>query len=112
MRDPRKPPKKLKDTEWGLRFASEDEAGSPPHAWLFFIGFVLFPLWWVAALCIPVPRTRTAGDASLEKAVTVIDDPQIEHDAKSWRFRCRVVAVVSLLTYIPFIVLVAIFVPK
>jgi hypothetical protein len=33
-------------------------------------------------------------------------------DAKSWRFRCRVMSVVSLLTYVPFIVLVAVFVPK
>jgi len=79
MRDPRKPPKKLKETEWGLHFATEDEPGSPLQAWLFFIGFILFPLWWIAALCIPVPKTRTAGDASLEKAVTIIDDPQIEH---------------------------------
>lgn len=109
MRDPRRPPKKLKDTEWGLRFATEDEPSSPSQAWLFFIGFILFPLWWIAAFCIPIPKTRTAGDANLEKAVTVIDDPQIEHDAKSWRLRCRVMAVVSVFTYIPFIALVAIF---
>lgn len=30
-------------------------------------------------------------------------------DAKSWRTRCRVMAGVSLLTYVPFIVLVVIF---
>ncbi|KAL4069962.1 hypothetical protein V8B97DRAFT_1967222 [Scleroderma yunnanense] len=112
MRDPRKPPKKLQDTEWGLHFATEDEPGSPLQAWIFFIGFILFPLWWIAALCIPIPKTRTAGDASLEKAVTIIDDPQIEHDAKSWRSRCRVMAVISMFTYIPFIVLVAIFVHR
>lgn len=79
MRDPRKPPRKCQDTEWGLRFASGDAYGSPLHAWLFFIGFILFPLWWIAAVGIPIPRTRTAGDSSMEKAVTVIDDPQIEH---------------------------------
>ena len=33
-------------------------------------------------------------------------------DARSWRFRCRVMSVISLFTYIPFIVLVAIFVPR
>lgn len=109
MRDPRRPPKKLKETEWSLRFATEDEPGSPSQAWLFFIGFILFPLWWVAAFCIPIPKTRTVGDANLEKAVTVIDDPQTEHDAKSWRLRCRVMAIVSAFTYIPFIALVAIF---
>lgn len=112
MRDPRRPPKKLKDTEWSLRFATRDEPGSPSQAWLFFMGFILFPLWWIAAFCIPIPKTRTVGDASLEKAVTVIDDPQIEHDAKSWRLRCRVMAVVSAFTYIPFIALVAIFVRR
>jgi hypothetical protein len=30
-------------------------------------------------------------------------------DAKSWRRRCRIMAGVSLITYIPFIVLVAVF---
>ncbi|KAN0127953.1 hypothetical protein V8E53_013575 [Lactarius tabidus] len=30
-------------------------------------------------------------------------------DARSWRFRCRVMAAISLVTYVPFIVYVAIF---
>ncbi|KAH7922940.1 hypothetical protein BV22DRAFT_1016317 [Leucogyrophana mollusca] len=111
MRDPRKPPKKLHDTEWSLRFGTEDEPGSPLHAWCFFVGFILFPVWWVAALFFRPPRTRMAGESAAEKAVT-IDDPQIEHDAKSWRFRCRVMSLISLITYIPFIVLIAIFVPR
>jgi hypothetical protein len=33
-------------------------------------------------------------------------------DAKSWRFRCRVLSVVSLFTYVPFIVLLVIFVRR
>ena len=33
-------------------------------------------------------------------------------DARSWRFRCRVMSAISLFTYIPFIVLVAVFVPR
>jgi len=73
----------------------------------FFIGFILFPLWWAAAF-IPVRRTRRLGGTDVEKSV-ILDDPQLEHDAKSWRRRCRVMAGVSLITYIPFIVLVAIF---
>ena len=76
MRDPRRPPKKPNDTPWGLRFATEDEPGSPIQAWCFFFGFVLFPVWWIAGLLLRVPKTRIAGDA--EKAVA-IDDPQIEH---------------------------------
>lgn len=78
MRDPRKPPRKRDDTPWGLRFTTEDEAGSPIQAWCFFLGFLLFPVWWVAGLLLRVPRTRFAGDVDTEKGVT-IDDPQIEH---------------------------------
>jgi hypothetical protein len=29
--------------------------GSPLHAWLFFLGFVLFPAWWIASF-LSVPR--------------------------------------------------------
>lgn len=75
---------------------------------MFFIGFILFPVWWVAALIIRIPKTRSIGGGEAEKGV-VLDDPQVEFDARSWRTRCRVMAVVSLFTYIPFIVLVAVF---
>jgi hypothetical protein len=55
--------------------------GSPLHAWLFFLGFVLFPVWWVAAV-VGIPRTRSIGHdghpGSVEKGV-VLDDPQVEH---------------------------------
>lgn len=108
MRDPRRPPKKLAETPWTLHFRAEDEPGSPVHAWCFFVGFALFPVWWVAALFLRTPRTRVVGD---EKGVS-LDDPQIEHDAKAWRFRCRVMSIVSLFTYIPFIILVVFFVRR
>ena len=96
------------------------------QAWCFFLGFLLFPIWWIAGFFLHVPTTRIAGDVDAEKGVT-IDDPQIEHgkscysllvprdptvsmaDAKIWRFRCRVMSAVSLCTYVPFIVLVVIF---
>ncbi len=56
-----------------------DGGGSPLHAWLFFFGFVLFPIWWVAGLLVRIPETRRIGDAdTLEKGV-VLDDPQVEH---------------------------------
>jgi hypothetical protein len=50
------------------------------HAWLFFVGFVLFPLWWVAGFCVPVPRTRRLGEDVEEKGreQVVLDDPQVE----------------------------------
>lgn len=109
MRDPQRPPR-IQSTPWSLRLRSQDEEGSPVHAWCFFIGFILFPLWWVASF-VPIPRTRRVGGTDTEKAVT-LDDPQVEHDARSWRLRCRIMSVVSILTYIPFIVLIAIFAPR
>jgi hypothetical protein len=90
---------------------------------------LLFPIWWAAAF-VGIPRTRRFGGNEVEKGV-VLDDPQVEageclylvctmgdqlficwavSDASSWRKRCRVMAVVSLFTYLPFIILVAIFV--
>lgn len=109
MRDPRKPPR-VQPTTWGLALGS-----SPPHAWLFFAGFVLFPLWWIAGLCVPVPRTRRiGGDGDIEKGTgqVVLDDPQMEFDARTWRKRCRIAAGLSLITYVPFIALLAVFLSR
>jgi len=109
MRDPRRPPK-IMPTEWVPHFKSDEEEGSPMHAWCFFIGFILFPIWWIAAF-FPTPKTREVGGTDTEKAVT-LDDPQVEHDARTWRKRCRIMSAISFLTYVPFIILVAIFVPR
>lgn len=90
MRDPRKPPP-VQSTTWGLAFPSQvqesesrwawkgwvERGGSPLHAWIFFIGFILFPLWWAAAF-IPVRQTRRLGGTDAEKGV-ILDDPQLEH---------------------------------
>ncbi|KAI0049421.1 hypothetical protein FA95DRAFT_876043 [Auriscalpium vulgare] len=84
MRDPHKPPRKL-ETGWALRFRAEDEEGSPRHAWLFYVAFVLFPLWWVASF-LPTPKTRRVG-TDAEKAVT-LDDPQVEFGACSIPCSC------------------------
>ncbi|KAH6912583.1 hypothetical protein BKA70DRAFT_1218753 [Coprinopsis sp. MPI-PUGE-AT-0042] len=122
MRDPRKPPR-LQDTPWTLSVPTGDDTeqnrwsskgwvergGSPMHAWLFFIGFAIFPLWWVAGWIIPIPRTRRLEGGDAEKGV-ILDDPQVEHDYKSWRRRCRIMGGVAFITYIPFIILIAIFV--
>ncbi|KAF9464133.1 hypothetical protein BDZ94DRAFT_1216909 [Collybia nuda] len=114
MRDPRKPAP-VQSTPWSLAFPSSgdgpwvERGGSPLHAWLFFIGFITFPIWWIAAF-VGIPRTRRLGGTDVEKSV-LLDDPQVEFvkDANSWRKRCRVMAAVSFLTYVPFVVLVAIF---
>jgi len=76
MRDPRKPPR-VRPTPWGLRLRTEVEDGSPIHAWFFFLGFILFPLWWLASVW-RIPQTRSVGGSEVENAVT-LDDPQVEH---------------------------------
>lgn len=105
MRDPRRPAKKM-ETGWALRFRNleEDEEGSPVQAWMFFVGFLVFPVWWVGGWVWRVPRTRelsvdgrghghgvvgeqgheegglqARGDVSVrvEKGV-MLDDPKIE----------------------------------
>ncbi|KAJ7748506.1 hypothetical protein DFH07DRAFT_888867 [Mycena maculata] len=118
MRDPHKPPR-IQPTGWSLSVGTLDwsaagwwrhwteAGGSPLHAWLFFLGFVLFPVWWVASF-LRVLRTRRLGKGNADAQV-VLDDPQLEFDARTWRTRCRIMAAVSLLTYVPFIVLVAVF---
>lgn len=109
MRDPRRPPR-VHATPWTPRLRTDDEEGSPLHAWIFFLGFILFPLWWIASF-LPIPETRRVGYTDTEKGVT-LDDPQVEHDARAWRLRCRIMSLVSLVTYIPFIILIAIFAPR
>lgn len=87
MRDPRKPAP-IQTTPWSLSFPDGDRAansrwsnwiergGSPLHAWLFFIGFVIFPTWWAASFT-GIPKTRHLGGDEREKGV-VLDDPQVE----------------------------------
>lgn len=116
MRDPRKP-RPIRNTPWTLSLAVGnrepgegwrgwvERGGSPPLSWLFFLGFLVFPIWWVASFT-RIPRTRLLG--SEEKGV-LLDDPQLEYDARSWRKRCRVMSILSFFTYIPFIILVAVF---
>ena len=122
MRDPRRPPRHIV-TRRALRFRTSEEEGSPVHAWTFYIALVLFPLWWIAALW-RVPKTRVVGGTDTEKVVP-LSDPQIEFgtlryvprvslcvvvaQARSWRCRCRVMVAISLVTYVPFVVCVAIF---
>ncbi|KAJ7171829.1 hypothetical protein C8R43DRAFT_1103049 [Mycena crocata] len=119
MRDPHKP-SRIQPTGWALSLGAvsfdrgtkdrwrrwEEAGGSPLHAWLFFLGFVVFPLWWAAAF-LRILRTRRIG-----KGEVVLDDPQQEFDARTWRKRCRIMAAVSCITYVPFIILVAVFAPR
>jgi hypothetical protein len=67
------------ETGWALRFRTVEEDGSPVQAWLFYVGLVPFPLWWIGAVW-RVPQTRVVGGTDTEKAVP-LDDPQIEFGA-------------------------------
>ncbi|KAK2465285.1 hypothetical protein APHAL10511_002639 [Amanita phalloides] len=109
MHDPRKPGPAQR-TSWMLSLPSSgggvgsrwalnswaERGGSPLHAWLFFLGFLFFPIWWLASF-IRTPKTRRIGGGETEKGV-VLDDPQVEHDSKSWRTRCRAIISISGVT--------------
>ncbi|KAI4522250.1 hypothetical protein K525DRAFT_199262 [Schizophyllum commune Loenen D] len=123
MRDPRKPPP-LVPTPW---LPSRD---APRSAWLFFVGFVLFPAWWLGGLLPAKPRPCVFGTHSdaeqlvgdvesvaatrreSKRGSILVNNAQPEHDARSWQFRCRVLGAISLVTYVPFIVCLAIFAPR
>lgn len=75
----------MQPTPWSLRLKTEDEDGSPIHAWFFFLGFIFFPLWWFASVW-RIPQTRSVGGSEVEKAVT-LDDPQVEHGQLSSSLR-------------------------
>lgn len=55
--------------------------GSPIHAWLFFLGFIFFPLWWIAGIFVGIPKTRRLGAGAPGEKSVVLDDPQVEHGA-------------------------------
>lgn len=52
--------------------------GSPPHAWLFFLGFIIFPVWWIAAF-LKIPKTRSIEGGHDGQKSVILDDPQVEH---------------------------------
>lgn len=101
MHDPRKPGP-IQSTSWMLSFPSRnatggsrwefngwvERGGSPIHAWLFFLGFLIFPIWWLAAF-IGIPKTRRIGAGETEKGV-VLDDPQVEHSELSPGFSANI----------------------
>jgi hypothetical protein len=78
-----------------------EHGGSPLHAtaWLFFVGFLIFPIWWIAAF-IGTPKTRRLGANEAEKGVVLLDDPQVEYGTSVilldrchlTRRRCKIMA--------------------
>lgn len=78
--------------------------GSPLHAWLFFLGFLLFPVWWIAGFLVQIPKTRRLGEGVGTEKGVVLDDPQVEFGEFSYKillvdmwililtFRCAIMA--------------------
>lgn len=52
MRDPDLPPPRRLSTQWTGGARKDDNMGRafPLQGWAFIIGFLVFPLWWVAAI--------------------------------------------------------------
>jgi hypothetical protein len=139
MRDPALPPPRRMSTQWTGSARVNEEIGRvfPLQGWAFVIGFLVFPLWWVAAAA-PVgwgwARRDVGGQngkgtwSEEELATRVV----VEHDGESlvacapkwtakltmylvaytWRRRCRFMSLFGLLVYIPLIVLLAVLVPR
>jgi hypothetical protein len=79
MRDPQRPT--TTPTSWTPTLSSKVDGqrvgGSPVHCWLFLVGFILFPAWWIASV-LGVPNTRTLNEEGEKGQRVVVDDPQIE----------------------------------
>ncbi|KIJ56891.1 hypothetical protein M422DRAFT_238482 [Sphaerobolus stellatus SS14] len=137
MRDPTLAPSRRHSTQWTgaarRRWGDQDWRGPdgaggrngvffPIQGWAFVLGFVLFPLWWIAALG-PVRWKSNAReqvqsqdgrglplwDTAEEKAAR----ETVEYDvAYTWRRRCRIMSIFGLLLYVPLVVLLAVLVPR
>lgn len=83
--------------------------------WCFLIGFLVPFAWWYAAFARAERGYYGGGvwsrevESQWEGVRTDVhrDDGRI--DAYTWRFRCRLMAVVSIVVYVPVIVLAAVF---
>ncbi|KAF8688098.1 hypothetical protein RHS03_09794, partial [Rhizoctonia solani] len=87
----------------------------PLQGWCFLVGFVIPFVWWYAAFSRAEKGYYGGGiwsrdvETQWEGVRTDIhrDDGRI--DAHTWRFRCRLMTVLSIVIYVPVIVLAAVF---
>ncbi|CUA67614.1 Mucin-2 [Rhizoctonia solani] len=87
----------------------------PIQGWCFLVGFLVPFVWWYAAFARAERGYYGGGiwsrevESQWEGVRTDVhrDDGRI--DAHTWRFRCRLMAVVSIVVYVPVIVLAAVF---
>ncbi|KZT37363.1 hypothetical protein SISSUDRAFT_869360 [Sistotremastrum suecicum HHB10207 ss-3] len=118
MRDPRK---KRHRVGWkpARRDGVDGEKLVGMMSVLFYVAFVFPPIWWCTSL---LPSSRIRKPSSEEPSATEKNKDKERHDWEvmrdlqedfhSWRTRHRIAAVISFVTYIPIIVLLAVFVPR
>lgn len=141
MRDPDLPPPRRMSTQWTGSARKEEAIGRtfPLQGWAFIIGFLLFPLWWVAATA-PVEWGWVRRDIGTQngkglwseedlaaREVVEFDSENLRNHmpvthetdalfllsvAYTWRQRCRLMSLFGLFVYIPLIVLLAVLVPR
>jgi hypothetical protein len=111
------------DTGWALRFRTSEEEDSPVHACIFISPLCYFrfggslPFSACRRRGSSAGRTRrrwchwmTLRSGSVHSRIVYAAGVRSTcTDARSWRFRCRVMETISLVTYVPLIVFVAIF---
>lgn len=77
----------------------------PVHGWCFLLGFLLPPLWWAGCFLSPsrvvISRLRDNG--------LIEEWNELDPYAITWRFRCRLVSVLTIILYVPIITLAIIF---
>ncbi|KAG8687328.1 hypothetical protein FRC11_007424 [Ceratobasidium sp. 423] len=87
----------------------------PMQGWCFLVGFFIPFVWWYASF-VRAERGYYGGgiwsrdvESQWEGVRTDVhrDDGRI--DAHAWRFRCRLMSAVSIVVYVPVIVLAAVF---
>jgi len=126
MRDPRREPVRVgwsvsyfnrkrkgkgKDVEKNQEEGDEMLKPTPISSLLFFPGFLLPLLWFVGAF-LPLPSfpSPTGTEKRDEKESRRRYIYNLVY--KTWRDRCRFMALLSLVTYVPLVVLLAVFIPK
>jgi len=124
MRDPYRETKRV---GWKVRFrglrlehipdqetgtAAQQPLQTPINGLLFYPGFLFPPFWWIASFMKWSPFDPQIASEKRWSPWRVQLARDLDMSAKTWRDRSRVMALVSLVTYLPLIVLLAVFIPK
>ncbi|KAH7337153.1 hypothetical protein B0J17DRAFT_455794 [Rhizoctonia solani] len=87
----------------------------PLQGWCFLVGFFIPFVWWYAAFARAEKGYYGGGiwardvESQWEGVRTDVHRADDRIDAHTWRFRCRLMTAVSIVVYVPVIVLAAVF---